>query len=101
MYRFLSLLLLISFSVGLSSCKKDCFYNARVLEYDTRKCACCGGLVVEVDGKTYQAFLYPESLSPEMRTEYPYGVNIEYKRRAEGDGCSVTDGLIDITAAEF
>ncbi len=101
MKRSLILLLLISFSAGLFSCKKDCFYNARVLEYDTRKCACCGGLVIEVDGKTYQAFLYPDVLSPEVRTEFPYGVNIEYTLREKGDGCSVADGLIDVTAASF
>ena len=101
MKRSLILLLLISFSVGLFSCKKDCFYNARVQEYDTRKCACCGGLVVAVDGKTYQAFVYPESMSPELKKDFPYNVSIQYKKRDSGDGCSVTDGLIDITAASY
>lgn len=92
---------LFALSVFVSSCHKECFYNARVLKYDTNKCVCCGGLVVKVDGKTYQAFDYPETLSPEMRKEYPYGVNIEYKLREAGDGCSITDGLITIRSASF
>lgn len=101
MHRFLFVLLLAAFTLLISGCKKDCFYNARVIEYDYRKCACCGGLVVEVDGHTYQAFVYPENLSPDMRDQFPYEVNIEYNQRIPGDGCSVTEGLIDITAATF
>lgn len=101
MNRFLFVLLLAASTLLISGCKKDCFYNARVIEYDYRKCACCGGLVVEVDGKTYQAFVYPVSLSPDEKTAFPYDVNIEYKKRGMGDGCSVNDGLIDITAATF
>jgi hypothetical protein len=101
MLRFVFILLLTASSPFFTGCKKDCFYNARVIEYDYRKCACCGGLVVEVEGKTYQAFVYPESLSPDVKTNYPYDVNIEFKSRAAGDGCSVYDGLIDITRASF
>lgn len=87
--------------VSFSACQKDCFYNARIVKYDTNKCACCGGLVVEVDGKTFQAFEYPESISPEVRKEYPFGVNIEYTPKKAGDGCSITDGLITIHSASF
>ena len=101
MHRFLFVLLLAAFTLLISGCKKDCFYNARVIEYDYRKCACCGGLVVEIEGHTYQAFVYPETLSPDVRDQFPYEVNIEYNHRTPGDGCNVTDGLIDITAARF
>ena len=77
---FLFVLLLAASTLLISGCKR-LFYNARVIEYDYRKCACCGGLVVEVDGHTYQAFVYPENLSPDMRDQFPYEVNIEYNQR--------------------
>ncbi|MBL0083965.1 MAG: hypothetical protein IPP37_16785 [Saprospiraceae bacterium] len=95
------LFVLFCLSIAVSACRKDCFYNARVIKFDTNKCACCGGLVIEVDGKTYQAIKYPESISPEVRNEYPYGVNIKYTLREAGDGCSITDGLINIRSASF
>ena len=95
------LFILFCLTIAVSACHKDCFYNARVIKFDTNKCACCGGLVIEVDGKTYQAIQYPESISPEVRNEYPYGVNIEYTLREAGDGCSITDGLINIRSASF
>lgn len=101
MNRFFLFGLLTVILLGFSSCSKECWHNARVIEFDMRKCACCGGLVVAVDGKTYQAFVYPEALSPEIKKDFPYDVNIRYRKRDSGDGCSVTDGLIDITAASY
>ena len=79
MHRFLFVLLLLH-RPSLFPAVKDCFYNARVIEYDYCKCACCGGLVVEVDdGHTYQAF----RLSRKPFTWYERSISLRGKYRIQ------------------
>ncbi|CAN5591250.1 hypothetical protein BH10BAC2_BH10BAC2_20910 [soil metagenome] len=54
---------------------------------DGRKCACCWGWLIEIDGKQYKFDKIPESSSFNLNNiSYPANVNIKWKD-AEGD-CS-------------
>ncbi|MBK8701727.1 MAG: hypothetical protein IPN29_20075 [Saprospiraceae bacterium] len=96
---FALLLIVFAFLIGCHCNDDTC--PAIVEKFDTNKCACCGGLIVRVDGKTYQAYVYPENISPEVKKEYPYAVEILYTLKDASESCSIVDGVIDISEAHF
>lgn len=54
---------------------------------DGRKCACCWGWLIEIDGKQYKFDKIPDASSFDLNSiSYPEKVNIEW-RDAQGD-CS-------------
>ena len=52
----LSIVLLTNLSCKKSSSKKDGAQAAVITGYDMRNCVCCGGLMINFEGKTQPAF---------------------------------------------
>jgi hypothetical protein len=73
----------------------DCFYDAQVIGGDNRRCGCCGGWIVDVDGHTYLADSIPNANEimgkPEDRV-FPIPVYLNYVK-----AFSCTDTRIIIT----
>jgi hypothetical protein len=48
------IIILIIFFVASTSCQKEIMpdYNAVITGFDLRKCACCGGLMINFNGET-------------------------------------------------
>ncbi|MBK8698959.1 MAG: hypothetical protein IPN29_05220 [Saprospiraceae bacterium] len=83
-----------------SCCHEDTSYNAIVMGADLRLCACCGGLLIKTnDGKTYQAYKYPDALDPIAKNDFPYQVSIDYQ--LQDNTCFASDGIIEISKVEF
>ena len=91
------------FFLTILSCNKNELTEVTILKYDYSKCLCCGGLIVQIEDKTYQCFNYPPSLSPDNKNDYPFAAKINFiKYNTELDKpCFTMDGLIDISEVAF
>jgi hypothetical protein len=85
MYRLLLLLVLPSLLL-ISSCKKDAMTPAIITGFDSRMCACCGGLMITFtnDPDPYQAEFYlltneAAELGLSMTTSFPVYLEVEYE----------------------
>jgi hypothetical protein len=81
----------------LSSCEDEREYsNGTILGGDMRLCGCCGGLVIEIDDKTYRFFndeLPPGSINFETAdVDFPLEVKVQWKLKK--DGCMGDEILI-------
>jgi len=58
----------------LLSCKKTLTSNAKLIGYDYRECACCGGIEVTIDSITNKPFYLIE----ELPTNFNLGTNPKF-----------------------
>jgi hypothetical protein len=49
-------LLILVISLTISSCKKETQseYNGKIIGYDLTMCACCGGIIINIDNTKYR-----------------------------------------------
>ena len=99
------LLVFIGFMIlFLLSCKKDqeaiCLTGleeGRIIGYDFRKCACCGGYWIEVGKDTLRSFTLPENIKTEdweiVSGAIDIPVCLSYKKATD---CQIGEELIDI-----
>jgi hypothetical protein len=105
----LSIVLITAVSCSKSSGKDDNgnAVHAIFTGYDMRMCACCGGLMVNFEGKTepafspeyYQVKNTPESIGIASTATFPVHADVTYVVEAE-PGCG-TKGFVTITSIKI
>lgn len=72
------------------SCKKHCGdgkfqSNAQIGEADMRKCSCCGGYFITIDGQQYRFLTLPANSGINLETDpWPINVQLNWHRETEG-----------------
>jgi hypothetical protein len=82
MRNFFFLLLLIF--VLLFSCKKEPqeVYNGVITGYDMRKCACCGGIFIDIDKTSYRFDSLPPKSGIDFTTDtFPIRVVVTWHKK--------------------
>ncbi|MFZ1748722.1 MAG: hypothetical protein WAU01_00950 [Saprospiraceae bacterium] len=98
---FIFILLLF---ISMASCQKDTddYTDVTIQGYDLRLCACCGGLLVEIDapidgihGDVYQWYQKHNKHGITGETKFPVKAKIKFYHLAES--CVASTGEIEIT----
>jgi hypothetical protein len=70
----------------LSSCKKDKYMSEGIITgYDVRKCACCGGLMINFDSEKepykgdYKLFTNSQDMGIDYNDNFPIPVKVDWK----------------------
>ncbi|MDW3196742.1 MAG: hypothetical protein R8G66_30480 [Cytophagales bacterium] len=69
--------------ISLVSCDKeepspDPRDRGTITEQDVRRCACCGGLFIEINEETYRIMQFSESMNVDLNVDLPIDVFIEW-----------------------
>lgn len=95
----LSTLLLILMAL-LSACEKEFSKDTGIVtSLDTRRCGCCGGWFVEIEGETHRFMELPENSSLDLENEtLPIQVKLRWKK--EEGACSMNGERILVSKIE-
>ena len=82
-------ILIIVLFFGLNSFNRadNCSYYGKILGWDSTRCGCCEGWVIEVDGNRYLADSIPnakEFFKSTNNQKYPISVSLDYEKKAGG-----------------
>jgi hypothetical protein len=78
--------------------KNDAFMGAGVLTgYDPRDCACCGGLLINLNSgsselftdSTYQVDIVPDNLNIDANSDFPIYIDLDYSKDTKKCGKTI------------
>jgi hypothetical protein len=76
--------------------------NAEVTGFDSRRCSCCGGYIVEIKGKRYLTKQLPEAFQNLLNIiYYGYPLKVRLKYEAAKGSCPTDFNLIKVLEIEF
>jgi len=81
------LIFLFYFGISAFNLADNCRYYGSIRGWDSTRCGCCQGWVIEIDGKRFLADSIPNSkefFKSPFTKKYPILVFLDYEKKAEG-----------------